>query len=207
MRGIISGFNSFGHHEHNPTQELVEGLPDTVEVDGNRIILDRVVLDSCCDGAWEALRKLMQEGSPEPAFVIMTGFAENRTVITLERFALNIQDYRIADNGGHQWQDRRLDESGPEALRTRISLLELCDELRSGGALCDISNHAGTFLCNEVFYQALRWLELRQLPLHALFVHFPPPLAYTGQLSYQQVVLDIARFAARKALHAGTQPA
>ena len=228
MRGIISGFNSFGQHEHNPTQDLVEGLPDAIDTDGNRITLDRVLLDSCCDHAWEALRQMVQTGAPKPSFVILTGLAENRSCISLERFALNIQDYRIPDNSGHQWQDRRLDDSGPEALRTQISLIKLRDELQSKGAVCEVSNHAGTFLCNEVFYRTLRWMELRKLPQHAIFVHFPPPLAYMAQLSargpsggcpadtavalaqaldeYRQVVLHIARFAARAALGAGPQP-
>lgn len=181
MRCIVSGFNPFGPHDFNPTEALVAGLPPGLAGEGGAAAaLERVVLDTCCETAWDALSRALAAGEPgaEAPLVIMTGLAETARAVRLERFALNIQDYRIPDNAGHMWVDREIDAGCPAALRTALPLRDLEQHLTACGFLLEVSNHAGSFLCNEVYFRVLGWLAARKLPLNAVFVHFPPPEAY-----------------------------
>ncbi|HEY9869315.1 MAG TPA: pyroglutamyl-peptidase I [Candidatus Obscuribacterales bacterium] len=176
----MSGFDAFDKLEYNPTQVVVESLPDRLEPedDSPAIELTRLVLPTCCEHAWALLENSLAGLDGEPVILVATGLAQLRTRIELERFALNIRDYRIADNGGHQWLDTIIEEGGPQAIRTKLPLAELLKTLRSGGYACDISNHAGSFVCNDIYYRALRRLETITSPTAGLFVHFPLPERY-----------------------------
>ena len=133
----------------------------------------------------------------------MLGVAENRKSIGLERFALNIQDYSIEDNGGHKRVGRKIARNGPDAIATSVDVAKLCQLLRRRGLICDVSNHAGTFLCNEVYYRALNKARKSKHPTNILFVHLPLPEVYAKQVGlseaaeaieiYRQCVLQIVR--------------
>lgn len=176
----MSGFDAFDKLDYNPTQLVVESLPDRLEPDDHSpaIELTRLVLPTCCEQAWALLANSLNSHSGEPVILVATGLAQLRTRIELERFALNIRDYRIADNSGHQWLDTIIDEGGPQAIRTMLPLSELLKTLRGGGYACDISNHAGSFVCNDIYYRILRRLETITSPAAGLFVHFPLPERY-----------------------------
>jgi len=128
----------------------------------------------------------------EPVMLIHTGLADLRTRINLERFALNLRDYRMPDNGQHQPVDEHIDEQGPEGLRTTIPLNALANRLGSQGFLCEVSNHAGSFLCNEVYYRSLRWLQTSTRPGAALFIHFPSPETYAACYIRDGLAIDQA---------------
>jgi pyroglutamyl-peptidase len=176
----VSGFDAFDELEYNPSQLVVESLPDRLEPDDDSpaIELTRLVLPTCCEQAWSHLENSFDGLGGEPVILVATGLAQLRTRIELERFALNIRDYRIADNSGHQWLDTVIDEGGPQAMRTKLPLAELLQTLRADGYACDISNHAGSFVCNDIYYRLLRRLETIASPAVGLFVHFPLPERY-----------------------------
>lgn len=141
----------------------------------------------------------------------------------MERFALNIRDYRIADNQGHQPADEPVIAGGPDARKTSVRLSALLAKLQLHGYLIEISNFAGAFVCNDVYYRCLAYQENHAHLLGALFVHLPPPAEYaqelvtTKQLSeqpdesavveiYSSLLQDIAKFCCdSKIVAAGTK--
>jgi pyroglutamyl-peptidase len=180
---IIAGFDTFGEQKFNPSQAIAEELPDQLGLKDFKvkIPLHTIVLPTCGEKAWHALHKLILEMPPDAVLaILLTGLASSRSVITLERFALNIRDYPIPDNSGHTWRGARIDEEGPEAIRTAVDIEDIVKRLRSKGIPAEISNYAGSFVCNDVYYNALHLGKKTAADHQALFLHLPTP-AKMGQ--------------------------
>lgn len=180
MQLIIAGFEIFADFDYNPSQLAVSLLPDSLAVANSdqQIPIKRLVLKCCCAESWQVLDNELKQAEA-PCIVILTGLAGTRSRISLERFALNIRDYRIPDNAGYQPEDERIDHDGPDAVRTPLPLPALCKQLTESGFLCDVSNHAGSFLCNEVYYRSLRAWQTENHPALSLFVHLPLAESYS----------------------------
>jgi pyroglutamyl-peptidase len=176
---LITGFDGFGGRKNNPSQLVVERMPQSLKTGkGKTIALETMVLETC-EKSWTALKPRLASCS----VLILTGVAAKRPVVSIERFALNIRDYRIEDNHGHQFQGSTIDKGGPEALTTGIDLLKLEKRLLAKGFPCEISNHAGTFVCNDIYYRALLHKASQGTPTIVLFVHLPTPGRYTRRLA------------------------
>lgn len=106
----------------------------------------------------------------------MLGLAATRKKICLEAIAVNV-DYEA---GG---KPRPIVKRGPLALATRLPLDRLLKKVRGPVA---ISHHAGTFVCNHLYYHALT----RKIP--CVFVHVPPfkALSQPRQLRAIRSILD-----------------
>lgn len=182
---LITGFDAFADEPFNPTQAIVESLPERLNFQGDevQIIVEGLVLPTCGELAWARLKQSL-EGLPKQckSVVVLTGLATFRSTIGIERFALNIRDYRIKDNAGHLLMDEKIDPSGADALRTTVKLEELVKRLRRTGQIVDVSNHCGTFVCNEIYYQTLSFQKARRVPHALVFVHLPPPARYASRL-------------------------
>lgn len=101
--------------------------------------------------------------------------AASRQHLSLERFALNVRDYGIADNEGEIIQDSFVDQQEQDLLRTSLSLPPLAALIKAAGYPCEVSNHAGTFICNELYFKALAYCRKngRGRIKAVLFVHLP----------------------------------
>jgi pyroglutamyl-peptidase len=192
---LITGFDKFGKNKINPTELMVAALPEQITHKGGRIALPTAVLPTCCQGAWRLLQEKISKD--EPDVLILTGLAQGRKVITVERFALNIRDYRIADNGGHEWDGDPIHKHGPEAIRNRLPLKKLTRQLEKAGFPCDISNHAGTFVCNETYYRALAYQNEHPEPI-VLFVHLPLPDDYAKSVESSKTKLKLRKLKTQK---------
>ena len=95
----------------------------------------------------------------------MLGLAESRKEVALEAIAVNVD--HSEDRSRRRW--RRPIAQGPLALPTRLPIDRLYRRLRRARIPVRISHHAGTFICNHVFY-----LGLRTTPGPCGFVHLPP---------------------------------
>lgn len=209
MKVIVTGFNAFGGHAVNPSLEALKEVPDFIESYGvpEKIKVAKLSLPTCCSDAWTALRSEIEGLSGERFAVLLSGLAETRQKIALERFALNVRHFRIADNNGHLWDDEHIQEGAADALRTQVPLKELLNRLSAAGLCAEISNHAGTFVCNETYYRSLLNFQKNPLCRAVLFVHFPPCESYplddsaiargqTTQKIYAEALCEIAAYLA-----------
>lgn len=190
---LLTGFDAFGEHQQNPSQILVEAFPDILKTKqtgksglAKEVHITKLVLPTAGKEGWRRLKKALDDlnSMPGPAFVLMTGLAAKRETLSLERFAMNIKDYRIADNSGEQPQDCPIDKKAPDLLRTQLSLVELKDKLSRQGIPAEVSNHAGTFICNELYFRALNYqLGSDGLLKAVLFVHLPEPAQFCKSMA------------------------
>lgn len=119
----------------------------------------------------ELVPRLLEEH--QPRLTVLCGQAPGRTKLGLEAVALNVRAFRMPDAAGEQPADDPIDPAGPPALRTRLPLESAASALREAGIPAAVSWHAGTFLCNQAYYHALRWWQAENGRGDGLFLHLP----------------------------------
>jgi pyroglutamyl-peptidase len=148
--------------------------------------------------AASALTRALDDVRPD--IVLALGQAEGRSDISVERVAINVMDARIADNAGSQPIDLPVAPGGPAAYFSTLPIKHLVARLREAGFPASVSQTAGTFVCNQVFYvlqhalagQAVRsgFVHLPLLPEQA--AHWPGPPMPSMPLGTQVAALTCA---------------
>ena len=98
----------------------------------------------------QVLRDLLRQH--RPTLVICTGQAGGRGAISFERIAINVDDARIPDNAGAQPVDVPVVPEGPAAYFSTLPIKAMLQSLLAQGINAEVSQTAGTFVCNHVFY-------------------------------------------------------
>ena len=111
---------------------------------------------------------LIQQGR-----VVMLGIAANRDEITPERIAINVDDYEIPDNAGNQPCDEPVIPGAPAAYLSTLPIKRIVTALSAANIPAEVSNSAGTYLCNHVSYAMLHHIERTGAPCRAGFIHIP----------------------------------
>lgn len=176
---LLTGFEPFDGESINPSGEIARQLHGTV-VGGHRVV---GALLPCVFGA--AITELKKQvRATKPALVICAGQAGGRAEITPERVAINVDDARIPDNAGRQPVDRPVVRGGPAAYWSTLPIKAIIAELRRRDIPAAVSQTAGTFVCNHVFYGLMHELR-RQKTVRGGFIHVPflPEQAKPGQPS------------------------
>lgn len=165
---LLTGFEPFDGQAINPSEEIAREINDAT------IARHKVVgaLLPCVFGA--ALKELKRQLKLHaPAFVICLGQAGGRAEVTPERVAINVDDARIPDNAGQQPVDRPVVKDGPAAYFSTLPIKAIVHELRRREIPAAVSQSAGTFVCNHVFYGLMHELALHRPTVRGGFIHVP----------------------------------
>lgn len=150
---LLTGFDPFGGSPVNPSWQAVQALH-------GRSIAGHVVVGAEVPTVFgrslQRLQALLEQH--RPALVVCTGQAGGRGAISLERIAINVDDARIADNAGAQPVDTAIVEGGPAAYFTALPIKAMLQALLAAGISAEVSQTAGTFVCNHVFYGLMHLL-------------------------------------------------
>lgn len=169
VRVLLTGFEPFDGEAINPSWEAVRAL-EGARLGGATVHARRI---ACVFG--QALRELDAAiDTLQPTLVIAVGQAGGRAEITPERVAINIDDGRIRDNAGRQPIDEPVVAGAPAAYFSTLPIKAIVRELRAAGLPASVSNSAGTFVCNHLFFGLMHRLATRG-PAGARggFVHIP----------------------------------
>lgn len=167
---LLTGFEPFGGELVNPSWEIARALDGWV-CEGRTV---RAVQLPCAFG--DALHTLDDAlAAHRPELVVCLGQAGGRAEISIERVALNVDDARIPDNLGRQPIDAAVVPEGPPAYFSTLPIKALAHDLRGAGIAAAVSNTAGTFVCNHVFYALMHRLATTPALAQARggFVHVP----------------------------------
>lgn len=159
---LLLGFEPFPGFSVNPSWEAIRDLGGS-ESRGRRIVVRRLPVSYARAGP--ALERALDEARAET--VIAFGVHGGRG-IRLERVAPNVDHATRPDNDGAQPMDAQISSTGPLALPSTLPLDKIETALRAAGFEVERSFHAGTYLCNHVYYLLL------QRGTRAAFVHVPP---------------------------------
>ena len=166
MKIIVTGFDPFGGEKINPSIECVKALPDIEGVELIRLELPTVFKESA-----KRLNEVINDVKPDA--VLSVGQAGGRAGITMERIAINVDDARIPDNISQQPIDEAIQLDGEAAYFTTLPIKRIVKAIREAGISAEVSNSAGTFVCNHIMYQALFAATKADKPFKAGFMHIP----------------------------------
>jgi pyroglutamyl-peptidase len=153
---LVTGFDPFGGGVMNPSWMAAQALHGRL-VAGHRLI--GAQLPTVFGDSLQRLRELMHRY--RPALVVCTGQAAGRAALSLERIAINVNDAHIADNAGAQPVDTPVVAGGPAAYFTSLPIKAMLVSLLDEGINAEVSQTAGTFVCNHVFYGLMHELATR----------------------------------------------
>ncbi|THA25368.1 pyroglutamyl-peptidase I [Streptomyces sp. RKND-216] len=167
-RVLVTGFEPFGGEPANPSWEAV-CLLDAAPPPGTRLFTARL---SCVFGtALSELREAIVRSDPD--LVLCVGQAGGRPDLTVERVAVNLDDARIPDNAGRQPLDEPVVAGGPAAHFASLPVKACVAASRAAGVPASVSQTAGTFVCNHVFYGLSHLIATERPALRGGFVHVP----------------------------------
>ncbi len=158
---LLTAFEPFGGAETNITQSILSLLPDSIA----DWAIEKVCLPVSFKRAPILLREAIATFSPD--LVIMLGQCPAGENIRLERFAINMMDSTKSDNDGYIPNEETIYANQPLALQTPLSVKALAMSCAETGLPVVVSNSAGLYVCNRVYYEALH------LQQRAIFVHMP----------------------------------
>ncbi|KAA3656730.1 MAG: pyroglutamyl-peptidase I [Chloroflexi bacterium] len=168
MKILLTGFEPFNKQPINPSQEIVKALADT-QIEGVELVTAVLPVDRF-EGPDALMRAYIKN---QPDGVVCLGEAGHRPAIAVERVAINLLDFRIEDNKGVQISDKPIMPNEPAAFFTTLPARKIVEDMQAAGVPSTLSLSAGAFLCNQVFYTLMQYLNKYQLEIPAGFIHVP----------------------------------
>lgn len=169
---LLTGFEPFNGASINPAWEAVRALEGWEGTVGEHRFRVEVRQLPCVFGqAIEDLVAMVDELHPD--VVVAVGQAGGRPDISVERVAINVDDAAILDNGGKQPVDAPIASDGPAAYFSTLPIKAIVRALRERGFVAGVSQTAGTFVCNHVFYGLMHHAASLPQPIKAGFIHVP----------------------------------
>ncbi|MFC6335346.1 pyroglutamyl-peptidase I [Pseudomonas sp. CCM 7891] len=165
---LLTGFEPFDQSPVNSSWEAVRQLDGVLLMDDVRVVVEQLPCAFATAGV--CLKALLDEHRPQ--MVIATGLAPGRSEMSIERVAINLNDARIPDNLGEQPIDTPVVPGGPAAYFSTLPIKAMVQALREAGIPASVSQTAGTFVCNQVFYSLQH--ALAGSTVRSGFIHVPP---------------------------------
>ncbi|MEK6303983.1 MAG: pyroglutamyl-peptidase I [Acidobacteriota bacterium] len=167
-RLLLTAFEPFGGETLNSSLHVARHIK-RMSLPGASVRVEELPVDR--HRAIESVLEALRENSPD--VVIMLGEAGGRFRINPERVAINIDDFRIPDNAGNKPSDEPIVEDGPAAYFSTLPIRAITERLIEARIPAAVSNSAGTYLCNRLFYRVMHEIAAEGLATKAGFIHLP----------------------------------
>ena len=175
---LITGFEPYGGRSINPSSEIVAQLAEQ-QLDQHTIIGH--VLPVTFNTVQQHIDQLLSDYNP--TLILSLGLYPGSPTLRLERIAINVADCELPDNDGALYRDQPLAAQGPAALLATLPLRAIEQQLLAAGIPAEITNSAGTYLCNAVLYRFLYALQsLGRADIPCGFIHLPYLPAQVAEL-------------------------
>jgi pyroglutamyl-peptidase len=154
MKVLLTGFEPFGGSQVNPSAQVVhtlvrDGVPG--------VTLHPTILPVDRQGGPATLLNAVRVCQPD--VILCLGEAARRPTISIERVALNLLDYRMADNSGHQAVDEPVVPDGPAAYFVTLPVRAMLDAVQAAGIPADCRQAGADFCAIQVTYELLHYLR------------------------------------------------
>lgn len=172
MKMIVSGFEAFGGLKKNPTLDILKDLNQDPPKGIDLYTIELPVVYGSC---FEPMNKMIDDVRPDA--VLALGVAAGRSSIQPERIGINSEDTggegRMGDNEGDAPVDRTIATKGADGYFSTLPNRDIIHAIRKQGIPADISNSAGTFICNTVLYRLMHKLSSENREIPGGFIHVP----------------------------------
>jgi pyroglutamyl-peptidase len=168
MKLLLTGFEPFGGSALNPSGQVARSLNNKTLKD---LRVESVVLPVDRKRMPEKLVEILKKS--EPDVVMGLGEAPRRAVISIERVAVNLEDYMIPDNRGKLATDLAINPDGPAAYFATLPIRQIYEALQKAAIPSELSLSAGAYLCNQMLYTLLETISTEGINIPAGFIHLP----------------------------------
>ncbi|MBT2587558.1 pyroglutamyl-peptidase I [Arthrobacter sp. ISL-95] len=203
---LLTGFEPFGEDKVNPSWLAAQGARELLAEEG--MAVEAVELPCVFGESAAALTDAITRLNPD--IVVCTGLAGGRGRVSLERVAINCDDARIPDNKGQRPIDEEVIPGGPAAYFSSLPIKAALRNLQIAGIKGEVSQTAGTYVCNHIFYALMHSLASKP-GIRGGFVHLPylpeqlPEGSTTPSMPLEAMTEGIA-VVVRTALHTQGDP-
>ncbi len=167
MKFLVTGFRPFGGRNINSSWLAVQNL--TADVNGNEIRTCELPVSYT-----ESDKVLIEAIEREhPDAVLCVGQNASISCIHVETTAENYAHSDEPDEDNNLWLYRSIDMLGNPSYRTNLPAEDICKNIKNQDIDAEVSNFAGTFVCNYVMYRLLQYREEKAPELAAGFIHVP----------------------------------
>lgn len=166
MKILLTAFDPFADEKINPTLEVLKKIEDNIL----NVQLIKLELPTVFGKSSKILEEKIKEVKPD--VILSLGQAGGRSKITVERIAINIDDANIKDNEGNKPIDQKIRNDGENAYFSTLPIKAIVEEIKKAAIPAEISNTAGTFVCNHIMYEDL-YLAAKYGNIKAGFIHIP----------------------------------
>ena len=149
MKVLVTAFKPFGKCNNNYSEEVIKYIDN----------VDKIILDVCYDKCYLDLCEAYDLSDYD--LIISLGEARMRKTLTLETTAKNISSCSLPDNLGIVKSNEKIIDNDIEFINTLVDVNKVKD-------LVELSNDAGKFVCNNIYYHLLT-----NHPKKSLFIHIP----------------------------------
>jgi pyroglutamyl-peptidase len=197
VRVLVTGFGPFPGIERNASEAIAQALARFPEC-GPRVEVATAVIPVAWAEAQSAAHRAI--AGFEPHAVLHFGVSKRAHGFEIETRAVNISGPK-EDFAGVVRPATRLVHAGPRCLEGSLPPRLLLRALRTGGYPAELSNNAGRYLCNALFYWSLMDAEARGRLVS--FVHMP---ALGAEMQVQpRIAMDDAVAATRILVRASAE--
>ena len=165
-RILLTGFEPFHEYKTNSSWSLVDSFKNTTSDFESIKLLLPVEFKTVSSIVPEILKQY------QPDIVLAFGQCTGDS-IRIERVALNLDDARSADNNGYTPTDEQIHVDGKNAYFSSLPIKVIQQAVAAKNIPAVISNSAGTYVCNHLFYELLYWCDKLSLSTKIGFVHLP----------------------------------
>ncbi|MUK02093.1 pyroglutamyl-peptidase I [Vibrio cholerae] len=165
---LLTGFEPFAGESTNPSWHAAQRAAERLTDQGHAAVA--VELPCAFHRSIDVLREALEDYSP--VLVLCVGQAGGRERISIERVAINVDDARIPDNDGQRPIDEPVVAGGPSAYFSTLPIKACREAVARLGVPVEVSQTAGTYVCNHVFYALMHQLARRD-DIRGGFVHVP----------------------------------
>lgn len=167
MRALVTAFDPFGGAGTNASYQAVTRVPAHI---GSLEVVTTFLPTSFARAGTMLIDEIQRA---KPQLVLCVGEARGRTAINVERVAVNLQDARIADNDGAQPIDAPVVDGAPAAYFATLPARAIHEALIAAHLPSTLSNSAGAFVCNHVFYTLMHYAAVTHARWRGGLLHVP----------------------------------
>ena len=149
---LLTAFDPFGGDSFNAAQYAVENCKAPEGFELCKMIVP-TVFGLAAEKVAEEIERL------RPDVIISVGEGSARHMVTPERIGINVMDARIPDNAGYQPVDEKIAAGGPDAYFSILPIKAMVERMKAAGFAAEVSNSAGTFVCNSLMYGVLHYVN------------------------------------------------
>jgi pyroglutamyl-peptidase len=181
---LVTGFEPFGGETVNASWAAAQRLEGWRHGDFGAVAR---VLPCAYDASAIELIRAIETLRPEA--LLMTGQAARRSLVSVERFARNVDDASAPDNAGVTRRAVKISNGARDRFESAAPVKAIARAIRVERIPARVSSNAGGFVCNHLYFAALQYLDGRGGSTRAVFVHLPatpeqtPPKASATRLA------------------------